>query len=410
MKRRTLLSAMAVAPWWCAARSASAQHEHHVASAKDPNDRSAGARHSRVGIALSPTVAPDGSLWVVALNEQGRLFVQRSSDAGHLWSAPRLLDTGEDTIAAEGENRPKLRFGLGGRAVISYTRPLSKPYSGEIRMLRSDDGGATFSPPFTVHQDRQIITHRFESIAFDSTGALHTLWIDKRDLEASLRAGKADYAGAALYRNVSHDGGRTFGPDTKVADHTCECCRIALVSDGSDGLAAMWRHVFEGSVRDHAFVRIPPGGKEIGAVARSSFDGWKIDACPHHGPGLAPATDGGFHAVWFGVRDGEPGVRYGRLDANGKPRGAARVVPDAGAEHADVCSVGDDVAVVWRSFDGERTRYVAWISRDGGKNFVQQQLGATDVEADNPTLVRSDRAIVAVWRTSAEIHTARVLG
>ena len=75
----------------------------------------------------------------------------------------------------------------------------------------------------------RVITHRFESLALDAQGALHTVWIDKRDLEAAPRVGnKLAYRGAAIYRNVSLDGGATFGPDTKVADHSCECCRIAL--------------------------------------------------------------------------------------------------------------------------------------------------------------------------------------
>jgi hypothetical protein len=397
MKRRTLLSTLALAPLWMP-RLVTAQGNH--------------AAHAKVtaGLAMSATFAPDGSLWIVALNEARLLFVQRSTDEGRNWSRPRVIATGDDIIAADGENRPKLRFGPQGWAVISYTQPLAKPYTGAIRMLRSTDGGASFTAPFTVHRDRQIITHRFESIAFDASGALHTLWIDKRDLEVAKLAGKeAEYAGAALYRNVSLDGGRTFGPDIKVADHTCECCRIALIDDGRGGVAAMWRHVFEGSVRDHAFARISGGGKHVSPIARATFDDWRIDACPHHGPGLALAADGGFHAVWFGIRSDEPAVRYARLDADGNPREPVRVIPDVTAEHADVCSVGGNVAIVWRSFDGQRTNYVAWISRDDGRNFEKKTLGVTDVEADHPLLVRRDRKIVALWRTRGEIRAVRVV-
>jgi hypothetical protein len=397
MKRRTLLSALALAPLWTP-RLTVAQG-NHAAHAK-----------SSAGLAMSAVFAPDGNLWIVALNEARQLFVQRSSDEGRSWSRPRVIATGDDVVAADGENRPKLRFGPQGWAVISYTQPLAKPYTGAIRMLRSADGGASFSAPFTVHRDRQIITHRFESIAFDTSGALHALWIDKRDLEIAKLAGKeVEYAGAALYRNVSLDGGRTFGPDIKVADHTCECCRIALIDDGRGGLAAMWRHVFGGGVRDHAFARIGGGGKQVSPIVRASFDDWRIDACPHHGPGLALASDGGFHAVWFGIRGDEPAVRYVRLDADGKPSAPVRVIPDAGAEHADVGSDGANVAIVWRSFDGQRTNYVAWVSRDNGRRFEKRILGVTDKEADHPLLVRRDRKIVALWRTRGEIRAVSVL-
>jgi hypothetical protein len=398
MKRRTVLSALpvlALAPW--CVRQLAAQDNHS-------------AHGGRSGLAMSAAFAPDGSLWIVALNDKRELFVQRSGDIGRTWSARRVIDTGDDVIAADGENRPKLRFGPNGWAVISYTQPLSKPYTGEIRMLRSADSGASFSAPFTVHRDRQIITHRFESIAFDASGALHTLWLDKRDLEAAKLANKdANYAGAALYRNVSLDGGKTFGLDIKVADHTCECCRIALIDDGHGGLAAMWRHVFDGSVRDHAFARISSGGKEVSPVVRASFDDWRIDACPHHGPGVALASDDGFHAVWFGIRGDEPAVRYARLDAEGRPLDPVRVIPDVTAEHADVCSVGSNVAIVWRSFDGQRMRYVAWVSRDDGRSFEEKLLGTTEAEADHPLLVRRGGEVFALWRTRDEVRAVRVL-
>ena len=398
MQRRTLLTAFALAPWCTVPRIGAAQHAGHTTHVK------------RAGIALSAAVAPDGSLWVVALNEERKLFVQRTGGDGRHWSNPRVLDTGQDAIAAEGENRPKLRFGPQGWAVISYTQPLSKPYSGEIRMLRSTDGGQSFSPPFTVHRDRQVITHRFESVAFDATGALHTLWIDKRDLEAARRKNEAPYAGAAVYRNVSTDGGQTFGPDIKVADHSCECCRIALVNDANGGLAAMWRHVFDGNVRDHAFTRIAPGGAQSAPIVRATVDDWRIDACPHHGPALTAARGGGHHAVWYGIRNGEPAVRYVRLDSSGKPGSPVRPIPDPGAEHADVCAAGSHLAIVWRSFDGERTRYNAWLSRDDGRSFEQRSLGASDVEADYPVLVRRADDVVALWRTRSEIRAMPLFG
>jgi hypothetical protein len=399
MKRRTLLSVLAFMPCW--------PYAHAIAQTAATHQ--GGHTAKRAGLAISAAFAPDGNLWVVGVNDRNELFVQHSSNEGARWSSPRVIDTGHDVIVADGENRPKLAFGPNGWVVISYTQPLSKPYTGEIRMLRSTDGGASFSPPFTVHQDRQLITHRFESIAFDATGALHTLWIDKRDLEAAARKGEGAYAGAAIYRNVSDDGGRTFGPDTKLADHSCECCRIALAPAPHGGLAVMWRHVFDANVRDHAFATIAAGGKSASGVQRASFDEWKIDACPHHGPGLSRASNGGYHAVWFGMRNDEPAVRYARLDEHGTPRGSVLALPDIGAEHADVHGIGSNVAIAWRSFDGTRTRYSAWISNDDGRTFATRELGSTEDENDNPFLVRRGQQLFAVWRTRKEVRVERVL-
>ncbi len=381
---------------------------------KEASKRAASAqhtRHQRPQLATGAAIAPDGRLWVVGLNTQAQLFVQSTPLDGALqWSEPRILSTGADPIAADGESRPKIVFGPNGWAVISYTMPLAKPYTGFIRMLRSSDGGQTFSAPFTVHQDRQEITHRFESVAFDGQGVLHTLWVDKRDQPPKGSAQK--YEGAAIYRNESKDGGHTFGPDTKVADHSCECCRIGLARNPQGQLQATWRHVFDSSTRDHAFASV---GAPANRITRSTHDDWQINACPHHGPGLAlNAGTSGYHTVWFGIRkvngQDQAAVRYGRLNAQGEPLpDTLRVLPDARAEHADVLAYGQNVAVVWRSSEGAQTTLKAWLSTDGGQNFNLKTLGQATGYNDHPRLAQSGARMVVVWRNTQEtqVHDIR---
>jgi hypothetical protein len=369
-----------------------------LAQQHDPSG--AKPRKRAPALAIGAAFSPSGELWVVGLDEQGRLTVQTSGDEGRNWTAPRVLDRGADAISADGENRPKIAFGPKGQVIVSYTQPLAKPFTGAIRMLRSADGGRSFSPPFTVHADRQLITHRFEAIAFDAQGTLHTLWIDKRDLEAA--ASKKDYRGAAIYRNESRDGGASFGPDIKLADHSCECCRIALAASPDGGLAAMWRHVFAPNQRDHAFALLAAPARA--EPVRASFDRWAVDACPHHGPGLAPAAQSGYHAVWFGERAGAAGVRYGRLAADGTPQGEVRSLPDDAAEHADLISAGAKLAIVWRSYDGQATRWRAWLSSDDGRSFGLKELAASPDDNDHPRLARHGERLFALWRTTKGIH------
>lgn len=356
----------------------------------------------RPSLAIATGFSPTGELWVVGLDAQGRLTARSSPDGGKHWTDERQLPTGGDTIAADGESRPHLAFGPNGRVAISYTQPLSKPYTGQIRLLRSDDGGRSFAPPVTVHHDRQEITHRFDAIAFDGQGRLHALWIDKREVEAARASGRTDVRGAAIYRNESTDGGASFGPDIRLADSSCECCRIALTRNADGTLAAMWRHVFTPNERDHAFALI--GGAASPAHVRATEDHWALDACPHHGPGLAAAATRGYHAVWFGDRAGVAGVRYGRLTAEGKPDGEPRLLPDETAEHADVISAGRQVAVVWRSFDGQATRFRAWLSRDDGEHFELKELGRSTADNDHPRLARHGDRLFAIWRTEQGVQ------
>lgn len=378
------------------------------AMAQDASASAGHARHQRPQLATGAAIAPDGRLWVVGVNAQAQLFVQTTALGGPVqWSAPRILNTGQDPIAADGESRPKIAFGPKGWVVISYTMPLAKRFTGFVRMLRSSDGGASFGEPFTVHQDRQEITHRFDAIAFDGQGVLHTLWIDKRD--QAPQGAAQPYVGAAIYRNASQDGGASFGPDIKVADHSCECCRIALATNPQGELKATWRHVFDGNTRDHAFASV---GAAANRITRSTFDGWQINACPHHGPGLAAnasSAAGGFHTVWFGIRkvhgQDQAAVRYARLNAQGLPLPKTeRVLPDPRAEHADVMAHGAKVAVVWRSSEGTATTLKAWLSPDGGQNFTLKTLAQTTGHNDHPRLAQLGERMVVVWRNTQEIQ------
>jgi hypothetical protein len=412
-----LLSLAAVALTWASA--ALAQHPHgepkalpQATAAAMPASAAKPARKPKSQLGIGTAFAPDGSLWWVGLNADNQLVIHSApaATAPPQWSAPRLIDIGGDPVSADGENHPKLLFGPNNTVLIAYTQPLAKPNTGFVRMLRSTDGGKTFSKPYTVHTDRQEITHRFESIGFDAKGVLHAIWIDKRDLEAAPKVGnKSSYRGAAIYRTFSLDSGATFGPDLKVADHSCECCRIA-VAQGNDGVMnAMWRHVYEPDVRDHAFAALGATATAPAATVRATFDEWHVNGCPHHGPGLVAAAEGGFHTVWFGIRqqDGASasGVRYARLKADGSPDAqTVRRLPDDRAEHADVMAQGQRVAIVWRSSNGLQTTLKAWLSSDGGKTFTERTLAQVQGDNDFARPVQHGTRMAVVWRNSKEVQ------
>ncbi len=357
-------------------------------------------------LATSYAVDANGVLWAIMLNEVGRLQLDKSQDFGKTWRTHRTFDS-QDKISAHGENRPKLVFGPKNEFIITYTKPLSRPFTGEIRFIRSEDG-QTFSDPVTLHDDRQEITHRFESVAFDKQGNLHVVWIDKRDQENIRKlTGKKDaYSGAAIYRKMSIDAGKSFGPDEKLADHSCECCRIALIST-NHGVAAMWRHVFEGSIRDHAFLSWSYNSKHT-KIVRSTYDNWKLEVCPHHGPALAVNNQGGFHAIWFGEKSGKFAVRYGKLSEHGDPIGQVLDLPDTRAEHADIISKDNTIVVAWRSFDGDKTTIRSMISRDNGNSFHQAVSASTHQENDYPKLIEIGGRFYLLWRTESKINSYEI--
>lgn len=342
-------------------------------------------------LGTSAAVNPQGQLWIA--------YAEGDPSAATVQVAPAndvarkiAVNLKPEPVSSDGENRPKLFFGDRGYVYVTWTSPTSANYTGDIRFARSADGGKTWSKPIVVHHDRQLITHRFESMIVDRDGTLWVTWVDKRDLPIATAA-KRDYAGAALYYAYSSDHGATWQGDFKLADHTCECCRISLALDATGRVAALWRHVFDGSERDHAFAYLSRQGKP--SITRATFDRWKVDACPHHGPGLAIAADGTRHAVWFNQIDGAGRAFYGHL-TSAQPQ-HVRALPE-GASHADVAVLGKSVVVVWKRFDGEATRIESWISHDDGIEFASGDSLQTTAESDQPRLVTTKDDVMLVWR------------
>jgi hypothetical protein len=381
-----LLAAGLTAPF------AGAQHTHqsHKTAAKAPE--------------LGTGVAVDshGNLWIASkeVADDGQYVVlQRSHDLGRTWSAPKRIQRQPEPISADGENRPKLAFGPHDELYVTYTRPLAKPYTGEIRLVRSTDGGQTFAPPLTVHANRDLIGHRFDALAVDRAGRVYVAWIDKRDLEAAL-ARKESYAGAAIYYAVSDDGGASFRGDYKLADHSCECCRIALALNTEGLPVALWRHVFAPNVRDHALAVLAPDGKPAPSM-RATFDDWQVDACPHHGPALAYAEDGTRHQAWFHAKGEEGGVFYAAATPSGV-LGTPMRLGSPQAAHADLAVRGQTVVLAWRQFDGQSTAILAKLSGDGGRTWRDAELARTRSASDQPHLLSTPAGIVLVWRTRQE--------
>lgn len=346
----------------------------------------------------SAAFARDGTL--LAVTKQGEhVLLYRSMDEGKSWSTPAVVNASPEAISADGENRPKIVVAQDGSVLVSWTHPLGKPFSGEVRLARSSDGGARFSSPITVHKDRAEITHRFETPIIGKDGRIYLAWIDKRDLE-SAKAAKKPYRGAAIYAAVSEDGGQSFRPEFKVADHSCECCRIAGAVDTDGAPLILWRHVFEPNERDHAMAKLLPDGS-VTDMTRATFDRWRVDGCPHHGPSLAVAPDGTRHAVWFNQVKGEGRVFYGRL-LEGKIEGQ-RSVGGERAAHADIAVSGQRVAIAWKEFDGEKTVLHTGLSEDGGVSFKATALAVAIGASDQPRLLRrGDDALFVFWRSERE--------
>lgn len=373
------------------------------------------ARGSRDATEHAPSKAPQlgtgfavdaqGRLWsarVEAVAEQDagsadcNIVLAWSADDGKTWTATGTVLSVPEPVEANGEGRPKLAFGPAGQLYLTFTRPLGKPHTGHIRFVRSTDGGRTFSAPVTVQHDLSVSGHRFDSLIVDREGRIFIAWIDKRDGDIA-RAAKRQYQGAAIYYTVSIDGGATFATDARLADNACECCRISLALNSKGQVVAMWRHIFAPNIRDHASAILSTAGLP-GAMSRVSFDDWRIDACPHHGPSHAFDGDGRRHQVWFSGAEEGGGLFYSAPSPDGRAGQPVRL-GGAQASHGDVIAAGRRIVIVWKEFDGQMTQVNARLSDNGGKTWRERALAATRGASDHPHLLLSGAGILLAWCT-----------
>lgn len=355
---------------------------------------------SATSLAVSVVFDQAGMLWRVGVKE-GVVTVDRSQDMGLTFDAAKKLNAKPQKIGTDGDARPKIAIGPQGNIYVTWTQALAKPYSGYIWFSKSVDQGKTFSEPVIVHQNRAEITHRFDALTVVANGRVYVAWIDKRDLVAA-KAQKQPYDGAAIYYAYSDDAGASFSKEQKLADSSCECCRIAMTTDATGNAVAMWRHLFDGGARDHAIAKFSDA--PVTEVKRASFGGWKIDACPHHGPAIARGDDWGWHMAWFDGGE-KAGMFYARMDGEAWVSSPAKRFGnvDQQAGHPALMSQGEQVWLVWKELTDSASIIRMATSGDGGRNWSEAvTVAETTGKSDHPQLLTSGNEVYLGWNTAKD--------
>ncbi|ATG92077.1 hypothetical protein MKLM6_3899 [Methylomonas koyamae] len=340
----------------------------------------------------------NGKLWIVWVQQQ-HIYLQASDDAGRHFSAPVMVNAEAEAVAAHGEYRPKIKIGPEGNIYLTWTQSLEKRHTGHIRFSRSTDGGKSFSRPVTVNDNLDVISHRFDALAVGKNGEVFIAWLDARDKEKA-KAAKQEFNGTAVYYAWSGDGGESFHPNRIVAPHSCECCRLGVEIDQNNLPVVMWRHVYDGNIRDHALSRFRDWNTP-GPAQRVSSENWQIDACPHHGPGLSIADDGRVHGVWFSGAPDRQGLFYGHASDAAAGFSAPHSFGNPGAKHPQVLAEGQRVVVVWSEFDGSHNLVKLIQSDDGGSRWSEPETAESSlVAADDAFLLSHGGKIYLSWQTA----------
>ena len=147
------------------------------------------------------------------------------------------------------------------------------------------------------------------SLALDSRGTAHAIWLDHRGLAAARRRREPGTTKAAAHDGVAmaqksglyYAAARARRPtERELAKGVCYCCKTALAAGADQAVYAAWRHVYPGNIRDIAFTVSRDGGRSFAAPIRVSEDTWAINGCPDDGPAIAVDAQG--KSIWRGRR------------------------------------------------------------------------------------------------------------
>jgi hypothetical protein len=357
-------------------------------------------------LAMSVAFDPAGNLWRVQV-QNGFVQVTKSLDLKTFGTAIKVNPEAQD-IRPMGEVRPKIAIGHNGEIYVAWMQNLKARFAGYIWFSRSVDGGKTFEKPYIVHQDRAEIGHAFEALQVTTKGDVVLVWLDSRDLVAAKKAGKT-HTGSSIYYAVSSNQGQAFNPEHKLADSSCECCRIVTTNKPDGNVVVLWRHVFAGSERDHMIAEIPVTSAKPPILTRASYGRWQVDGCPHHGAAIATGGEGkdwwGYHMAYFDGNDKKPGLYYSRVDgeawAISPPKKFGNHAKQAA--HPALMSLGEKLWLVWREMDAVQSQIMGMTSDDGGRSWSDVKvLMRAAGNTDYPQLLAFKAHGYLVWNTPSE--------
>jgi len=271
-----------------------------------------------------------------------------------------------------------------------------KPFSNELRLSRSRDGGKTFLPSILVNDDEQVIGHSFDSIHVAPDGVLHMAWIDGRE-------GKKE---PGTFVTRSTDRGRTVAKNFKVDEDTCVCCRTSLTTGPDRTLYLAWRKVLPGEVRETVVARSTDGGSTFSSPVIVGHDKWVFPGCPHRPASIGTDRFGRLYVVWYteGV-DETPTVFLAFSDDRGATFSLKQKLNVSKGTFPDHPQMAVDpegrIVITWEEQSPVRREVVMSVSLDRGQTFSAPQK-LNDKKGQTPTVSMNSKGLAALaWMEHA---------
>lgn len=316
------------------------------------------------------------------MHETATLRLARWEATG--WGPATTVASGDDWFV-NWADVPEVALSADGTLVASWlVKSGAATYAYDALVAASSDGGASWSEPVRLHEDRSAAEHGFVSIVPLEERRFVAVWLDGRAQAAGgNEGGEHGHGGAtALFaRTLTLEPAKdalALGPEQLVDERVCDCCPTSLAGSATDGVVCLYRDRSSDEVRDIGFAFLGEEGWSAPGLVHA--DGWRIDGCPVNGPRIV--QDGGrLAAVWFtGAGAGGGQVRAALSGRAGFEPPLA--VDDGSPEgRVDACFLADGtLLVVWLEHEpGGASWRLRRLHRDGGRLVREASLVVAEV-------------------------------
>lgn len=323
-------------------------------------------------------------------------FMASSSDGGRTWSEPVRVNDQVENVQGD-ENEAKIAFGRNGRIYTAWAIPdqTGNKMKANIRFSMLDETGK-FKPAQTLNGVPNAA--RFVALQTSPDGTVFAAWIDRRVDSPAPRQ---------IYMTRISPTGEILTSNYKIADDSCECCRITMAfAGGGKTVYVAYRQKPANDIRNIVIRQSTDGGATFGDSVVVSDDGWKIAGCPHTGAVMATDPRGNVHVIWYtaGRKPEEAGIYYS-VSGDGGLTFAPRQLVHAAS--------GPGVLRPYLAIGEQGDVYMAWMNYPPGKDQTQiffrhlaagstimspvQQLSQTEGNAVWPNMAVSRENVYISW-------------
>ncbi len=335
-----------------------------------------------------------------ARGETPELRYIRSDDGGESWSEPTRPGLGQPA-PTKSHRGNDVQIAAHGRQVIALWGTNGSGFhgSGPFVSAISSDGGQSWRPGPNPAADGNDGGHGFADLTATADGVFHLAWLDSYGIVTNER-------GVAEIADAERSGGQQGLMAARSDDGGASWVMHRRVDDVT--CECCWNSLTESGGAVHLLYR----DKDPRDMALASLDadtgwrtegivgafGWQFEGCPHVGGALAAGGDSLTALVWTGhaERIGLYALSRG-ADADGWSSPVA--LGDDSARHSDLTTLPDGRAVAVWDQNGESGRHIllaAQSPEDGGWSPAAPLPGATG-SVTHPRIVAAPdgRALVA---------------